>query len=114
METEKIKEVTDFIKKLETAREFNSLKPHHNIDHLCKAELYFTGYNDLILTIMDIIKVCASALDGAEDFGNSPTSASALNISEVLGIALKLMPIEETQILDECYKLHIKLKEKSE
>ena len=113
MKKHKMKEVSNFVKKLKTAREFNGLKPHHNIQHLQKAELYFSGYNDLILTIMDIIKVCASALDGAEDFGNSPNSASALNISEVLGIALKLMPIEETQILDECYKLHLKLKAKN-
>ena len=114
MESDKFKELTDFIKKLETAGGFNSLKPHQNINDLHKAELYFSGYNDLILTIIDIIKVCSSALHAMNDLENSPTAASVFNISEVLGIAIKLMPIEETKIIDDCYKLHIRLKESLE
>jgi len=114
MESDKFKEFTDFIKKLESTGGFNSLKPHQNISDLHKAELYFSGYNDLILTIIDIIKVCSSALHAMDDLESSPTAASVFNISEVLGIAIKLMPIEETKIMDDCYKLHIRLKESLE
>lgn len=87
------------------------LQPHPRLDQYHRAELLFHSYHELMLTIIDVIRVCASAIDALEDVPDSPTSASARSISDVLAIALKLMPLEEIQILDNCYQLHLKLKE---
>ena len=113
METDKLNAIGEFTEMLGKTIQFNLLTPYRYNNKSFGAELRFAGYNDLILTIMDIIKVCITALD-AEEYMESSMRASNMNIANVLGFALQLMPMEETQILDECYKLHIKLKEKSE
>ena len=113
METDKIKEVNDFADKLEKAQQFNLFTHRYRKDSFA-AELSFAGYNDLMLTVMDIMRVCMSALDGEEHLTQTSMSASSMNISNVLAIAVQLIPLEETQILDECFQLHLKLKEKSE
>ena len=112
METEKLKAIAALTDKIATATEFNKLKPSSQHDGMHKAGLYFTGYNDLTLTIVDIISVCTAALYGMEDNGGNAKYASAFTIAEVLSLALELMPVEESQILDECYELHLKLKPK--
>lgn len=61
---------------------------------------------------MDIIKVCVAALYGLEENDQDKKYASAFTIAEVLGLALELMPMEESEIIDECYNLHLKFKEK--
>jgi len=111
METEKLKGVADFAAKIETAQQFNVLAPHRYGNGTFGANLQFGGYNHLVLTIMDIIKVCIVALDAQEDL--APQFHCASNISSVLDIALQLMPMEESQVLDDCYQLHLKLKQRS-
>ena len=113
METDKLNAIGEFTEMLGKTIQFNLLTPYRYNSKSFGAELRFAGYNDLILTILDIIKVCVTALD-AEECMDASLRASNMNIANVLGFALQLMPMEETQILDECYKLHIKLKEKSE
>ncbi len=110
METGNLKAIATLAEKLATAKEFNLLEPHPRRETWHTAKLNFRGYNDLTLTVIDIIKVCTSALYGMEDNDGDRKYASAFTIAEVLGIALELMPIEESQILDECYSLHLKLK----
>ncbi|MUV05397.1 hypothetical protein GN157_16915 [Flavobacterium rakeshii] len=110
METKKLQELEAFASLLTKATEFNMLKPHPRLECYQSAELLFHGYHDLTLAIIDIIRVCSSALDALQDVPDSPTSASARSISDVLGIAVKLMPVEEIQILDNCYQKHLKLK----
>jgi hypothetical protein len=110
METEKLIALAALTEKLTTATEFNKLRPSSQREGMHKAGLYFTGYNDLTLTVVDIISVCTAALYGMEDNGGNAKYASAFTIAEVLGLALDLMPVEESQILDECYSLHLKLK----
>jgi hypothetical protein len=112
MEIEKLKDVADFAAKIETAQQFNILKPHRYGNGSYSAELQFGGYNHLILSIMDIIKVCIVALDAQEDL--APQFHSASNISSVLDIALQLIPMEESQVLDDCYQLHLRLKQQNE
>jgi hypothetical protein len=114
METNISQDLGAFAALLTKATEFNMLKQHPRLEKYHQAELLFHGYHDLMLTITDIIRVCSSALDALEDVPESPTSASARSISDVLAIALKLMPLEEIQILDNCYQLHLKLKAKTE
>jgi|GEM_PF-2066505 len=111
METNIPQELGAFATLLTKATEFNMLKPHPRLEKYHQAELLFHGYHDLMLTIIDIMRVCSSALDALEDVPDSPISASARSISDVLAIALKLMPLEEIQILDKCHQLHLKLKE---
>ncbi|TRW25979.1 hypothetical protein FMM05_07085 [Flavobacterium zepuense] len=112
MEIEKLKDVADFAAKIETAQQFNKLKPHRYGNGCYSAELQFGGYNHLVLSIMDIIKVCIVALDAQEDL--APQFHSASNISSVLDIALQLIPMEESQVLDNCYQLHLRLKQQKE
>jgi hypothetical protein len=112
METEKLKDVTAFAAKIETAQQFNTLTPHRYGRDSYSAELQFEGYNHLMLTIMDILKICVIALDAQEDL--APQFHSASNISSVLDIALQLMPMEESQVLDDCFQLHLKLKPSKE
>ena len=110
MESEKLKALAALTEKLTTATEFNKLRPSSQRDGMHKAGLYFTGYNDLTLTVVDIISVCTAALYGMEDNEGNTKYASAFTIAEVLGLALDLMPVEESQLLDQCYSLHLKLK----
>lgn len=110
METEKLKAFTALTEKLATATELNKLRQSSVHEGMHKAGLYFTGYNDLTLTVVDIISVCTAALYGMEDNGGNTKYASAFTIAEVLSLALDLMPVEESQILDDCYALHLQLK----
>ena len=110
METEKLKALAALTEKLATASEFNKLRPSAGREGMHKAGLYFTGYNDLTLTVVDIISVCTAALYGMEDNEGNTKYASTFTIAEVLSLALDLMPIEESQILDDCYALHLQLK----
>lgn len=110
METEKLKTLAALTEKLTTATEFNKLRPSSQREGMHKAGLYFTGYNDLTLTVVDIISVCTAALYGMEDNEGNAKYASAFTIAEVLSLALDLIPIEESQILDDCYELHFQLK----
>lgn len=112
METDKLKALSDLAQTLEKATQFNMLKPYHGRKGMHTAKLYFHGYNDLTLTVMDIIKVCVAALYGLEENDHDKKYASAFTIAEVLGLALELMPMEESEIIDECYNLHLKFKEK--
>lgn len=114
MNTENLKAITALAEKLATAKEFNLLEPHPRREKWHTAKLNFRGFNDLTLTAIDIIKVCTSALYGMEDNDDDRKYASAFTIAEVLGLALELMPIEESQILDQCYELHLKLKANNE
>ena len=112
METEKLKDVADFAAKLETAQQFNILTPSRYGKDSYSAEIQFGGYNHLVLTIIDIMKVCVVALDAQEDL--APQFHSASNISAVLDIAIQLMPMEESQILDDCHQLYLRLKQTNE
>ena len=113
METDNLIALSALAEKLATTRDFNMLKPYPRRQGMHTANLYFRGYNDLNLTVMDIMKVCVSALSAMEDHDSDKNFASTLTIAEVLGLALNLMPMEEAQILDQCYELHLKLKAKS-
>lgn len=110
MDTEKLKALAALTDKIATATEFNKLRPSSKRKGMHKAGLYFTGYNDLTLTVVDIISVCTAALYGMEDNEGNKKYVSAFTIAEVLSLALDLMPIEESQILDDCYQLHLQLK----
>lgn len=114
MEPDHLKALSALAAKLATAKEFNMLKPCPRREGMHTAALYFEGYHDLTLKVMDIIKVCASALYGMEDQLSDKPRASPFTIAEVLGLALELMPVEESQILDECYEVHLQLKSKQE
>lgn len=114
METNNISALSALAEKLATTIDFNMLKPYPRREGMHTAKLYFSGYNDLNLTVMDLIKVCISALCAMEDHEGDKNFASAFTIAEVLGMALNLMPMEEAQILDQCYELHLKLKAKSD
>jgi hypothetical protein len=107
---DKIKEAIDFAEKIKNASQFNVFKERFRREGF-GVELSFSGYNDLLLTIMDIMKVCMAALEAEEDILPSSMSVSHTNISCVLGLAYQLIPMEESIILDECYALHEKLKQ---
>ena len=109
MENDKIKEAIDFAEKIRNASQFNVFKERLRREGF-GVQLNFTGYTDLMLTVRDIIKVCVAALEAEEESIQTPMSVSNTNISAVLEIALQLMPMEETIILDDCYALHQKLK----
>lgn len=110
METEKLNAIAALTERLTTATEFNKLRPASEREGMHKAGLYFTGYNDLTLTVVDIISVCTAALHGMEDNEGNRKYASAFTIAEVLSLALEIMPVEESQIIDDCYELHLQLK----
>jgi len=112
MEIKTAQELEAFASLLTKATEFNMLKPYHKREDMYTAKLFFSGYNDLNLAVMDLIQVCMTALYSMEESGNDRKLASALTIADVLQIALDLMPMEEFQILDSCHQLHLKLKEK--
>jgi len=114
MDTDKLNDTAVVMERIANSKEFNHLEPHRFLKNYSVAELRLGGYNDLTLTIMDILKVCIIALDAQEHISSDLVRDPAMSISSVLGIALQLIPTEESQILDECYKLHLKLKEKQD
>jgi hypothetical protein len=88
---------------------FRTLRPTKNKRVMYKAEIEVEGYLDLLFTVANLIKVSIIALDADEPFSyhipNPPT-----NITNMLEIALQLLPYDEAEFLDKSMILLLKEK----
>ena len=98
--------VTEFLDLMSKIKYFTKLKPDNKNNNLFKTELKIASYNELNLLVSDLLKVSIAALKS-----DTPSSASVsgINVLILLEIALQLLPDAEIELLDELYKLHLKL-----
>lgn len=103
LEVQTITELCGYIKKM---RYYTHLKPCEHRQHSYTAQLKFCGYSDMMLTVMDILKVSVLALEADEPHNATHITDSSANVRNLLEIALQLIPIEEIQLLDEVHELY--------
>ena len=107
---------TNEIKTLEELREltgncFKTLRPDKHKKGSYTIELNVDGYLDLLFTIANLIKVSILALDSDETC-SSEVQNPPINITNMLEIALQLLPYDEAEFLDQSRELLLKKKEK--
>jgi len=82
------------------ARHLVMLEPLNPKNDRFKLEVWMGGYQELMFTVTDLVKVCMLALEAAEENGFDEISNPNSNISGVLSLILNMMPYEEAQLLD--------------
>lgn len=103
LEVQTITELCGYIKKM---RFITHLKPCEYRKQSYNAQLKFCGYSDMMLTVMDILKVSILALEADAPYNSTEIVDSSANVRNLLEIALQLIPIEEIQLLDEVHELY--------
>ena len=93
---------------MQKANFFKTLKQDHKKDNLFTAEIQLSGYNDLILTISDLLKASILALDSEPPYVSGSIFSPEINVMTLLEIALQLLPLGEIELLDALHKLHLK------
>lgn len=101
-ETKTLKELQELAEK-----GFKTLRPAMHKKGLYNVEIDVEGYLDLLFTVANLIKVSIMALDTDEPFSNH-ISNPPTNITNMLEIALQLLPYEEAEFLDKSRELFLK------
>jgi hypothetical protein len=63
-----------------------------------------TGYADLLCTVSELLRLCITVAH-ADDSSLMPNPQ--INMANLLEIALQLLPLNEGEFLDECYRLRL-------
>lgn len=88
-------------------RYFILLKPaSESRNDIHTIELKVEGYRDLFCMIMDLLKAGMLALEGIEVGSNSPRQAERY-VYSLLRIVEMLIPLEEAELLDMLYQIHL-------
>lgn len=105
MEIQHTKQVTEFLEAMNRINKFNKLKPENSNDNSFSVPLKVSGYNELNLMVLDLLKASIILLN--EDARNlsSVVSVSDINVMTLLEIALQLLPAEEMELLDDLHKI---------
>lgn len=110
MENDKIKR-SEFIDNL--ARYFVLLKPAVETRRdIHTIELKVEGYRDLFCMIMDLLKAGMLALEGIEGSGGNVRDPERY-VGSLLRIIEMLIPLEEAELLDRLYQIHLDESNKS-
>jgi hypothetical protein len=99
MELSAIKTLTD-LKEL-TDEHFTSLSPDKYKKEVYNASFGVAGYKDLIFVVSDLIKLCIKAVEAEESHDPGLIVSPLVNISNILEIAIQLLPIDEAELLDQ-------------
>jgi len=99
MERSAIKTLTD-LKEL-TDEHFISLSRHAYKKEVYTASFGVAGYKDLIFVVSDLIKLCIKAIEAEESHDPGLIVSPLVNISNILEIAIQLLPIDEAELLDQ-------------
>jgi hypothetical protein len=102
METNEIKTLKE-LREL-SGRSFKTLRPKKQKKGLYTIELSVEGYLDLLFTVANLIKVSILALDSDETCSNQVQNPPT-NITNILEIALQLLPYDEAEFLDQSREL---------
>lgn len=95
--------ILDKLKKL-TQEHFYILKPHPHRKGVFHINLLTNGYLDTSFMVANLLKVCLMALE-ADYSPNHLIKEPEINISEVLGYVLQMIPFEEMEFLDKINEL---------
>lgn len=86
---------------------FKTLRPAMHKKGLYNVEIDVEGYLDLLFTVANLIKVSVMALDTDGSFSNH-ISDPPTNITNMLEIALQLLPYDEAEFLDKSRELFLR------
>lgn len=100
----------EIITLMQKANFFKTLKQDHKEENAFTAEIQLSGYNDLIVTISDLLKASILALDSEPPYVSGSIFNPEINVMTLLEIALQLLPLGEIELLDAMHKLHLKQK----
>jgi hypothetical protein len=96
---EKLEErINDFLKFATNANYFTKLQPNLKDQNLLKTDVNITCYNELIQTIFSLLRTSITILQ-------NENSQSAIDAMLLLEIAVKLLPNDEMELLDELHKV---------
>ncbi|MFT3794663.1 hypothetical protein [Flavobacterium sp.] len=90
-----------------TQEQSDLLKPHFVLleplsvknEHF-KCELWLGGYQEMMHTVADLVKVCMLALETADSGNFKEIKDPNTNIAGVLSLVLNMIPYEEAELLD--------------
>lgn len=109
METQHKEQVAEFLQSMYTSKKFKKLKSHNNSDNSFDVTLKVSGYSQLSLMVSDLLKASIFLLHHDTPSLSSHTVNTDVNVMTLLEIALQLLPEEEMELLDELYKLNLKV-----
>jgi hypothetical protein len=80
------------------------LEPLNAKNSRFKLEIWTGGYQDMIHSISDLVKVCMVALEAGDSSSHPDVPDPNSNISGVLALILNMLPYEESELLDILYQ----------
>jgi len=80
-------------------------------DDSFEARLHFDSYSDLMYTVSDLMKISMHALYHDGDTNSGEIAEPGYHVISVLRIASQLLPLNESEVLDNCHRLYLKLEE---
>lgn len=99
MEIDKLKTIEDL--KQFAEQHFIALPPDKYKKDVFTASFSVTGYKDLLFVITDLIKLCNKAIDAEESHDPNLIVSPVVGISNILDIAIQLLPIDGAELLDQ-------------
>jgi hypothetical protein len=105
METNEIKNLKNL---QELARkQFKTLETDTYTKDLFTVKFNVIGYKDLLFVISDLIKLSICAIEQDSSYDSATIVNSKVNITNILEIAIQLLPIDEAEFLDESRELFL-------
>jgi hypothetical protein len=100
----------DFVSLMNRINYFTTLKPDQEKENSFVVELKVSGYNELSIMIVDLLKVSILALESDPPYVSNLILNPEINVLGLLEIALQLMPQREFEIFDELHQFYISQK----
>ncbi|MBS7255991.1 hypothetical protein [Flavobacterium branchiicola] len=91
-------QLNDFLNFATNLNYFTKLKPNLKEDNTLKTDLTVTSYNELMQTIFSLLRTSINTL---QQENSQPANDAML----LLEMAVKLLPNDEMELLDELYKV---------
>jgi len=104
------KAIKKFVKERGRIWQFTTLIENTG-DNCFEAPLKFDSYSDLLYTISDLLKISIHALYHNGDDNLGEISEPGYHVMSVLKIASQLLPLNESEVLDNFHELYLKLEE---
>ena len=83
-------------------RHIELINDSRNINYTCGLA---SNYSELMHRIADLLKTSKKALEGMHAVPETNPSEIEYNVADVIGIAIKLLPLSEMQFIDETMEL---------
>ncbi|HEX8017672.1 MAG TPA: hypothetical protein VF465_20765 [Flavobacterium sp.] len=109
MEIQNKERAAQLLELIDKRKYFKKLKSDNKIGNSFDVTLKVSGYNQLNLMVSDLLKASILLLHHDAPSLPSHTVNTDVNVMTLLEIALQLLPEEEMELLDELYKLNLKV-----